>query len=64
MNIGSAVHWVLFKTDGPELFNQHKKTVNQFLGGLKFVETVNAPPDGAYKKPVEKPKLPQRKSQE
>jgi len=64
VNIGSAVHWVLFKTDGPELFNQHKKTVNQFLAGLKFVETVNAPPDGANKKPAEKPKLPPRKSQE
>jgi hypothetical protein len=64
VNIGSAVHWVLFKTDGPELFNQHKKTVNQFLAGLKFVETVNAPPDGANKKPAEKPKLPPRKSQD
>ena len=41
-HVGSAVHWVVFKTDGPELFNKHKKTVNQFLAGMKFVETVPA----------------------
>jgi hypothetical protein len=39
VNVGSSVHWVLFKTSGPELFNQHKKTVNRFLAGMKFVET-------------------------
>lgn len=38
VNIGSAVHWVVFKTDGPEMFNTHKKTVNRFLAGMKFVE--------------------------
>ena len=42
-NVGSAVHWVVFKTDGPELFNTHKKTVNKFLAGMKFVEVAPAP---------------------
>jgi hypothetical protein len=49
VNVGSAVHWVLFKTDGPERFNQHKKTVNQFLGGMKFVETKSAPAEARGK---------------
>ena len=49
VNIGSAVHWVVFKTDGPELFNQHKKTVNKFLAGMKFVETVPSPGAGKGK---------------
>jgi hypothetical protein len=56
VNIGSAVHWVLFRTDGPELFNQHKKTVNQFLAGMKFVESGKAPPDRAKAKAPAKQK--------
>ena len=54
VNVGSAVHWVLFKTDGPELFNQHKKTVNQFLAGMKFVET-KSPRAGEKEKGKAKP---------
>ena len=44
VHIGTGVHWVVFRTDGPEPFNKYKKTVNKFLAGLKFVETV---PEGA-----------------
>ena len=53
VHVGDAVHWVVFRTDGAKLFNQHKKTVNVFLGGLKFAETTTEPrrPD-----PSEKPK--------
>ena len=36
VHVGDAVHWVVFKTDSHELFNEHKKTVNAFLAGLKF----------------------------
>jgi hypothetical protein len=65
VNVGSAVHWVLFKTDGPELFNKHKKTVNQFLAGLKFVETTTAAaPDRPKAKGAEKEKPATRKPQE
>ena len=42
VHVGSAVHWVVFRTDGGELFNTHKKTANQFLAGLKFVQTTTA----------------------
>ena len=52
-NVGSAVHWVVFRTDGPELFNKHKKTVNQFLAGIKFVEI--APGPKSQPKPQPKP---------
>jgi hypothetical protein len=47
VHIGTGVHWVVFRTDGPEAFNKYKKTVNQFLAGLKFVESV--PDDGKRK---------------
>ena len=57
-NIGSAVHWVVFKTDGPELFNKHKKTVNQFLASMKFVEVAPAPPAGAKPKPTPRKERP------
>ena len=53
VHVGDAVHWVVFRTDGAKLFNQHKKTVNAFLGGLKFSETTTEPRQAA---PVEKPK--------
>jgi hypothetical protein len=56
VNIGSVVHWVLFKTDGPELFNKHKKTVNQFLAGMKFVDVAPADDAGSAKDPAAKPK--------
>ena len=56
VNVGSAVHWVVYKTDGPDLFNKHKKTVNQFLAGMKFVEAVEG--DGGEKQ--NKPKPPPR----
>ena len=49
VHIGDAVHWIVFKTDGPALFNKHKKTVNQFLAGLKFAETAPPPPPPAAK---------------
>ena len=52
-NVGSAVHWVVFRTDGPELFNKYKKTVNQFLAGMKFVEIAPAPK--SQPKPQPKP---------
>jgi hypothetical protein len=39
VHVGDAVHWVVFKTDGAKLFNEHKKTVNAFLAGLKFSQT-------------------------
>jgi hypothetical protein len=39
VHIGDAVHWVVFRTDGASLFNEHKKTVNTFLAGLKFSQT-------------------------
>jgi hypothetical protein len=39
VHVGDAVHWVVFRTDGPALFNEHKKTVNRFLAGLQFYET-------------------------
>ena len=42
VHIGTGVHWVVFRTDGPEPFNKYKKTVNKFLAGLKFVESVPA----------------------
>jgi hypothetical protein len=51
---------VLFRTDGPELFNQHKKTVNQFLAGMKFVESGKAPPDRSKAKAPEKKAAPHR----
>jgi hypothetical protein len=57
VHIGDAVHWIVFKTNGPALFNQHKKTVNRFLAGLKFAEAKpkDQPRDqpGKPKKPVE-----------
>ena len=53
VHVGDAVHWVVFRTDGAKLFNQHKKTVNAFLGGLKFSETTTEPRKPA---PAEKPK--------
>ena len=52
VHIGDAVHWIVFKTDGPALFNKHKKTVNAFLGGLKFAEVAPAAPPPAEKKPA------------
>ena len=61
VNVGTAVHWVLFKTSGPELFNQHKKTVNQFLAGMKFVETGRASADRSKDKAPEKQKAAPRK---
>jgi hypothetical protein len=39
VHVGDAVHWVVFKTDSAKLFNEHKKTVNTFLAGLKFSQT-------------------------
>ena len=50
VHIGNGVHWVVFRTDGPEAFNRYKKTVNQFLAGLKFVESV---PDDGKRKAIE-----------
>ena len=65
VNVGSVVHWVLFRTDGPELFNQHKKSVNQFLAGMKFVQTENAPRQRPKDSAPEKRKAaPQRKREE
>jgi hypothetical protein len=56
VHVGDAVHWVVFRTDGATLFNQHKKTVNAFLGGLKFAETTaEAPKHGPAEKPKPKP---------
>ena len=63
VHVGSAVHWVVFRTDGPELFNKHKKTVNQFLAGMRFVETTAAPASGKQdpsEKKTPKPQLPRR----
>jgi hypothetical protein len=42
VHIGNGVHWVVFRTNGPEPFNKYKKTVNKFLAGLRFVESVPA----------------------
>ena len=39
VRVGDAVHWVVFKTDSAKLFNEHKKTVNAFLAGLKYSQT-------------------------
>jgi hypothetical protein len=39
VHVGEVVHWVVFRTDGPKLFNEHKKTVNRFLAGLQFYDT-------------------------
>jgi hypothetical protein len=39
VHVGDVVHWVVFRTDGPKLFNEHKKTVNRFLAGLQFYDT-------------------------
>jgi hypothetical protein len=64
VNVGTAVHWVLFKTSGPELFNQHKKTVNQFLAGMKFVETGRASADRSKDKAPEKQKAAPRKQED
>jgi hypothetical protein len=55
VHVGDAVHWIVFKTDGPALFNQHKKTVNRFLAGLKFAEAKPAAAPAKPKKPVENP---------
>jgi hypothetical protein len=54
VHVGDAVHWVVFKTDGAQLFNQHKKTVNAFLGGLKFSETTTETRQPAPEKPKAK----------
>ena len=54
-NVGSAVHWVVFRTDGPELFNTHKKTVNKFLAGMKFVEVAPAPKSQSKPQPRPQP---------
>ena len=54
VHIGDAVHWVVFRTDGPALFNEHKKTVNTFLAGMKFSRTEQAPP-AARPVPPKKP---------
>ena len=69
VHVGDAVHWVVFRTDGADRFNRYKKTVNQFLAGLKFVEVVeqDAPRtrQGAAKEPPgdkSKPKLRRRPS--
>jgi hypothetical protein len=63
VHIGDAVHWVVFKTNGAKLFNEHKKTVNTFLAGLKFSETKvetksNAKPAGPAdpRSPAKKPR--------
>lgn len=53
VHVGDAIHWVVFRTDGAQLFNHHKKTVNAFLGGLKFSQTTTEPKQPA---PMEKPK--------
>ena len=60
VHIGSAVHWVVFRTDGPERFNQYKKTVNQFLAGMKFVETAPADDGGKEKQAAPRPKPAKR----
>jgi hypothetical protein len=39
VHVGDAVHSVVFRTDGPMMFNEHKKTVNRFLAGLQFYDT-------------------------
>jgi hypothetical protein len=39
VHVGEAVHTVVFRTDGPKRFNEHKKTVNRFLAGLQFYDT-------------------------
>ena len=57
VHVGSAVHWVVFRTNGPELFNKHKKTVNQFLAGMKFVETTAGGEKPAKKEQKERPRV-------
>src|SRR4051812_34473396 len=39
VHIGDSVHTVVFRTDGPKRFNDHKKTVNRFLASLQFYDT-------------------------
>ena len=60
VNIGDAVHWVVFKTAGPDLFNEHKKTVNKFLAGMKFVEVAPASAGGDAKSKGKDGKPPAR----
>ena len=43
VHIGDGVHWVVFRTDGAALFNEHKKAVNTFLAGMKVARTEEAP---------------------
>ena len=52
VHVGDAVYPVVFRTDGPALFNEHKKTVNAFLAGLKFTQTETAEPTPRRKKPA------------
>ena len=47
VHLGDVVHWVVFRTDGPALFNEHKKTVSEFLARMQFSRTkveVSRPP--------------------
>jgi hypothetical protein len=43
VHVGDVVHWVVFRTNGPKLFNEHKKAVNRFLAGLQFYDTRGEP---------------------
>ena len=52
VHIGDAVHWVVFRTEGAALFNEHKKTVNTFLSGMKFTQTELGEPTVKPKKPA------------
>jgi hypothetical protein len=55
VHVGDAVHSVVFRTDGPKLFNEHKKTVNRFLAGLQFYDTRG---ESRRRPPDEKPVKP------
>ena len=56
VHIGSAVHWVVFRTDGADLFNRYKKTANQFMAGLRFVETTQENSSDSDAPPIVKPR--------
>jgi len=53
VHVGDVVHVVVFRTDGPKLFNEHKKTVTHFLAGLQFYDTRSEP---AHRRPAVKPR--------
>ena len=59
VHVGDAVHWVVFRTEGAKPFNEHKKTVNAFLSGLKIAE-VEAP--GARRQKKAQPKPPSERA--